>query len=112
MPQIIQRKSRDAARDPQPGERSAGDPAKERVALMKSLECLCGEAERARLPLVANLIGAAVEAIRDELDGPAGEARAAAADLAFSLPDFAGNGLLTDGVGTAIEDEDFFDDED
>jgi hypothetical protein len=112
MSQTIQRKPRDNARDERPSERSAGNPGKERIALMKSLECLCGEAERARLPLVANLIGAAVEAIRDELDGPAGEARAAAADLAFSLPDFSGNGLLTDGVGAEIDDEDFFDDED
>lgn len=83
---------------------------KERAALMKSLEYLYGEAERANLVLVANLIGAAVEAIRDELDGPAGIARARAADLSFTLPDFSTNRLLTDS--TEIDDEDFFDDED
>ena len=112
MPRTIFPKSVESSGNGIPGECSAGSAGKERVALMKSLECLCGEAERAQLPLVANLIGAAVEAIRDELEGPAGVARAAAADLAFSLPNFSANGLLTDGIGVDIEDEDFFDDED
>jgi hypothetical protein len=97
-------KSNDAA-----GRAELGERDQERTALMKSLEYLYGEAARADLALVANLIGAAVEAIRDELDGPAGIARARVADLSFSFPDFSSNRLLTDNID--IDDEDFFDDE-
>ena len=67
--------------DEKPGSKS---PEWRQIVMLRSLECLYSEACGARLEMVARLLGAAIEAIKDEL----GAAAVAAKVSRFaSLPD-------------------------
>lgn len=91
---------------------AGGDPRAERelqqVGLLKSLEYLYVEACYEKLAIVATLIGAAIEAVKDELDATKGGNRAAVAAVTISIRNFTTNRLLTDEVD--LDDEDFIDD--
>ncbi|HKO07282.1 MAG TPA: hypothetical protein VJ487_06160 [Alphaproteobacteria bacterium] len=78
----------------------------QRVALLKSLEYLYIEACYAKMSLVATLIGAAIEALRDELGGVTGATRMANAAVTVSIRNVSANRLLTDDDD--LDDEDYF----
>lgn len=78
----------------------------QRVALLKSLEYLYIEACYAKMSLVATLIGAAIEALRDELGGVTGATRMANPAVTVSLRNVSANRLLTDDDD--LDDEDYF----
>jgi len=82
------------------------DRETQRVVLLKSLEYLYIEACYAKMSLVATLIGAAIEAVRDEINGTSGTTRASKAVLAASMRNVSANRLLTDDDD--LEDEDYF----
>ena len=79
----------------------------QQVALLKSLEYLYVEACYAKLALVATLIGAAIEAVNDELAALKGASRAAASSLTISIRNFTTNRRLTDDID--LDDDDFID---
>jgi hypothetical protein len=81
----------------------------QQVALLKSLEYLYVEACYAKMALVATLIGAAIEAVNDELAALKGSSRAVAPSLTISIRNFTTNRLLTDEID--LDDDDFVDDE-
>ncbi|MFI4986699.1 MAG: hypothetical protein ACHQF3_04600 [Alphaproteobacteria bacterium] len=84
------------------------DKETQRVALLKSLEYLYIEACYAKMSLVATLIGAAIEAVRDELSGINGATRLAHAAVTVSIRNISANRLLTDDDD--LDDEDYFKD--
>ncbi len=80
----------------------------QRVGLLKSLEYLYIEACYAKMSLVATLIGAAIEAVRDELNGVNGATRMASAAVTVSIRNVSANRLLTDDDD--LDDDDYFKD--
>ena len=97
-----------AARPATVGGRKA-EKEMQQVALLKSLEYLYIEACYAKLALVATLIGAAIEAVNDELAALKGGNRTASSSLTISIRNFTTNRLLTDEID--LDDDDFVDDE-
>jgi hypothetical protein len=87
----------------------AGDNAAERsmqhVALLKSLEHLYFEACSARISLVATLIGAAVEALKDDLAAMSGVVRPVASSGAIQIVETATPRML-------VDNDDLLDDDD
>ena len=82
------------------------DRETQRIALLKSLEYLYIEACYAKMSLVATLIGAAIEAVRDEISGVTDATRSTNAALAASIRHVSANRLLTDDDD--LDDEDYF----
>lgn len=81
----------------------------QQVGLLKSLEYLYAEASGAKMSLVATLIGAAVEAVKDEIGGIDGATRVASPSVVLSLRNFTANQMLTDDED--LDDEIFFRDD-
>lgn len=77
----------------------------QRVALLKSLEYLYIEACGAKLALVATLIGAGIEALKDEVAAMNGVSRAASSSITISVRNFTTNRVLTDDED--VDDDDF-----
>jgi hypothetical protein len=86
---------------------ASGKPQKDvqQIALLKSLEYLYVEACYAKMALVATLIGAAIEAVKDELAPANGVARSFSPSVTISVRNISANRLLTDDED--IDDEDF-----
>ncbi|HEY6334598.1 MAG TPA: hypothetical protein VI113_01815 [Alphaproteobacteria bacterium] len=75
----------------------AADRSMQRAALLKSLEYLYFEACSAKISLVATLIGAAVEALKDDVAAMRGVVRPLAASGAVEIVDTALPRMLVDG---------------
>jgi len=76
----------------------------QRVALLKSLEYLYFEACAAKISLVATLIGAAVEALKDDLAELSGAAKFPAPSRGIAIRDFGAPRMLIDDHDLADDD--------